>query len=247
MIETRALTRRFGNAEAVVDLDLSVRDGEIFAFLGPNGAGKTTTIRMLCGLLQPTSGSSRIGGHDLAREPDAVRRVMALVPDTPPLYEFLTGREYIGFVASLYGVDAAKRDALGMRYLEEFDLASRADEVCKSYSHGMRKKLHIAAVLTTEPRVLLLDEPTNGLDPASARRLKDVLVATRDAGAAVFMSTHLLATAEEISDRVGILTDGRLRAEGTMEDLRRDGGGDASLEDVFLRLTEEADSDHVVE
>jgi len=246
VIETHALTRRFGSADAVVDLDLSVQPGEIYAFLGPNGAGKTTTIRMLCGLLQPTSGTIRIGGFDLREDMDSVRKVMALVPDTPPLYEFLTGREYIGFVASLYAIAPADRDERAGRYLEAFDLAHRADEVCKSYSHGMRKKLHIAAVLTTQPKVLLLDEPTSGLDPASARRLKDVLVMTREAGTSVFMSTHLLATAEEISDRVGILTDGRLRAEGTMEELRGS-GTDSSLEDIFLRLTEEAESEHVAE
>ncbi len=236
MIVTHKLTRRFGASEAVTDLNLSVSAGEIYGFLGPNGAGKTTTIRMLCGLLRPSSGRIEINGVDLVSRPAEVRAITGLVPDTPPIYEYLSGREYIGFVASLYGIDPRRRDELAEHYLEAFDLAHRADELCKSYSHGMRKKIHIAAVLVTSPRVLFLDEPTNGLDPASARKLKDVLAVVRDGGTAVFLSTHLLDTAEEVCDRVGILTAGKLRAEGTMSELRD--GGDASLEEIFLQLTE---------
>jgi ABC-2 type transport system ATP-binding protein len=242
MIVTRGLTRSFGKTEAVNGLDLDVRAGEIYGFLGPNGAGKTTTIRMLAGLLRPSAGTLHIGGLDPRVDPRGVRALSGLVPDTPPLYEYLSGREYIGFVASLYGLSATDRDARGERFLEVFDLAGRADELCKGYSHGMRKKLHMAAILTTRPRVLLLDEPTSGLDPASARRLKDVLVEARSQGTAVFLSTHLLPTAEELCDRVGILVQGRLRAEGTMEELRGR-GGDGSLEEIFLRLTRDTDDE----
>ena len=239
MIETRGLSRHFGSTTAVDQLDLAVRGGEIYGFLGPNGAGKTTTIRMLCGLLRPTAGSIRIGGVDLAADPMAVRAMIGFVPDTPPLYEYLTATEYIGFVASLYRLPAAVRDERAAFHLQQLGLADRAHELCKSLSHGMRKKLHIAAVLTLAPRVLILDEPTNGLDPRSGRVLKDVLARARDDGTTVFLSTHVLATAEEICDRVGILNRGRLLAEGTMAELRaRDGA--RSLEEVFLRLTDEA-------
>lgn len=238
MIEAEGLVRSFGDQVAVNDLNLRVPPGEIFGFLGPNGAGKTTTIRMLCGLLRPDRGSVRIAGHDLSSAPEQVRKVIALVPDTPPLYEYLTGREYIAFVASLYGVAASDLTARSQHYLERFGLTDRADDLCKGYSHGMRKKIHIAAVLVTSPQVILLDEPTNGLDPAAARALKDVLIETRDNGATLFLSTHLLPTAEEICDRVGILLDGRLVAEGTMAELRD--GQSSTLEDIFLRLTEEA-------
>ncbi len=238
MIETRSLGRRYGRVVAVSDLDLRVEAGEIYGFLGPNGAGKTTTIRMLSCLLRPTSGLARVGGFDIVERAREARSILGLVPDTPPLYDYLTGREYVGFVASLYGVAARDRDARAADYLEAFDLTDRADDLCKSYSHGMRKKIHLAAILVTRPQVLLLDEPTSGLDPASTRRLKDLLGDVRDGGTAVFLSTHSLETAEAICDRIGILTDGRLRAEGTMAELRA--GGAATLEEIFLRATEDA-------
>ncbi|MGE3172365.1 MAG: ABC transporter ATP-binding protein [Planctomycetota bacterium] len=235
-IEVHGLSRRFGAHEAVRDLDLRVLAGEVYGFLGPNGAGKTTTIRMLCGLLRPSAGSIRIGGVDLAADPMAVRAQIGFVPDTPPLYDYLTAVEYVGFVASLYGVPVAVRDRRCARYLEVFGLADRRDELCKGFSHGMRKKLHLAAVLTLEPRVLILDEPTNGLDPRSARVLKDVLRGERDRGASVFLSTHVLGVAEEVCDRVGILSGGRMLAEGSLAELRA-GDASRSLEQVFLELT----------
>ena len=241
-IETRGLGRDFERKPAVDGLDLRIARGEVYGFLGPNGAGKTTTIRMLNGLLRPTRGEIRIEGRsfqDAARE---IRSRTGLVPDTPPLYEFLTGDQYIGFVASLYGVDADQRDADAERWLRFFELEDRADDLCKNYSHGMRKKLHIAAVLCTRPAVLFLDEPTTGLDPRSARRLKDLVLELRSGGTTVFLSTHILDTAEELCDRIGILAGGRLRGEGTMAELRsrRD---DASLEEIFLELTEAAEAE----
>jgi len=241
LIETSRLCRSFGPIRAVEDLDLRVDAGEIFGFLGPNGAGKTTTIRMLCGLLEPTSGTLAIDGHDYRSAGSRIRQITALAPDTPPLYDYLSGWQYVAFVAGLYGIAADDRDRDGRRNLERLGLIDRADELCKGYSHGMRKKLHLAAVLTTRPRLLILDEPTTGLDPASVRTLKDMLSDARAEGVTVFLSTHVLSTAEEICDRVGILYEGRLRAEGSLSALRKDGLD--TLEDVFLDLTEnEADA-----
>ncbi|MBL8896207.1 MAG: ABC transporter ATP-binding protein [Planctomycetes bacterium] len=236
MIEIQGLSRRFGAVLAVSELDLSIARGEIFGFLGPNGAGKTTTLRMLCGLLRPSSGTIRIGGLDLAAAPAAVRRLLAFAPDTPPLYEYLSVREHLGFVASLYGLSAAERDERSRALLPQFGLSAYADQLCKGLSHGTRKKAHLAALLCVAPQVLVLDEPTNGLDPRSTHELKQVLRAARDAGTTVFLSTHVLGVAEAICDRVGILSDGRLLACGTLEELRK--SGDRSLEDVFLRVTE---------
>lgn len=238
MIQTTQLTRDFNRKRAVDSLDLAVNAGEIFGFLGPNGAGKTTTIRMLCGLIEPTSGTLAIDGRDFRTGGAHIRRISGLAPDTPPLYDYLTGWQYVAFVAGLYGVDAATRDREAARHLERFGLTDRADDLCKGYSHGMKKKLHLAAILTTQPRLLILDEPTNGLDPASVRNLKDTLQTVRDEGVTVFLSTHVLAVAEEICDRVGILSDGRLLATGAMNELRRE--GDESLEQIFLDLTSEA-------
>ncbi|RMH04812.1 MAG: ABC transporter ATP-binding protein [Planctomycetota bacterium] len=238
VIETSGLTRRFGPLTAVAGLDLRVAPGELYGFLGPNGAGKTTTLRMLAGLLRPHAGRIRLAGIDPAEEPRRARSRTGFVPDTPPLYEHLTGRQHLGLVASLYGVPPAARDARAVDLLEAFGLAERADELIKGYSHGMRKKLHLAAVLLTRPRVLLLDEPTTGLDPRSARVLKDLLQEFCDRGGTVLLSTHLLDTAERICHRVGILDHGRLLAEGEVGALLA-GGAHGTLEDVFLRLTGE--------
>ncbi len=237
MIEAIGLGRTFDRTVAVKELDLQVAAGEVYGFLGPNGAGKTTTMRMLNGLLRPTTGEIRIHGKTYASHPKELRALTGFIPDTPPLYEFLTGRQYIGFVASLYGIKADQRDEDAERWLSGFDLKDRADEICKGYSHGMRKKLHLAAVLVTRPEVLFLDEPTTGLDPKSARRLKDMIVEVREGGSTVFLSTHLLDTADELCDRIGIIHRGSLCAEGTVEDLKSAGYGN-NLEEIFLRITE---------
>ncbi len=236
MIEIRGLSRRFGDLPALAGLDLTIARGEIFGFLGPNGAGKTTTLRLLCGLLRPTTGTIRIGGIDLATNPAAARRLFAFAPDTPPLYEYLTALEHIGFVASLYGLPARVRDERAAEQLRTFGLEPYADQLCKGLSHGTRKKVHLAALLTVAPAVLVLDEPTNGLDPRSTHECQHVLRTARDRGATVFLSTHVLAVAEAICDRVGILSGGRMLACGPIAELRA--SGDRSLEDVFLRVTE---------
>ncbi len=234
-IAATGLGRHFGGRWAVRDLDLQVQPGELYGFLGPNGAGKTTTIRMLAGLLRPSAGSVRILGMEHGQDGTALKRALGVVPDTPPLHDYLTGRQYAELVASLWGVPRAQRDARLEPLLETLELQPVAHELCKSYSHGTRKKIHLAAVLTTAPRVLLLDEPTTGLDPLSARRLKDLLVQQAATGTTVLLSTHVLETAEQICHRIGVVGDGRLRAEGTMAELRRS-LGDGTLEDLFLRL-----------
>jgi ABC-2 type transport system ATP-binding protein len=231
------LGRHYHGSWAVRHLTLQVAAGELYGFLGQNGAGKTTTIRMLAGLLQPSEGTLRLGGLDYARHGRELRARVGLVPDTPPLYDYLTGRQYVALVASLWRVERRQRDARCERLFDLLQLDGVADELCKGYSHGTRKKMHLAAVLTTAPQILLLDEPTTGLDPLSVRRLKDLLRDEAARGAAVLLSTHVLETAEQICHRVGILAAGALRAEGTAEQLRSAHGG-ASLEDVFLHLTD---------
>ena len=195
---------------------------------------------MLCGLLAPTSGRLEIDGRDYSSDPQTVRKITGWVPDTPPLYEHLTGRQYIAFVGSLYGVSPAESTQRSGPFVESLGLSGRLDELCRGYSHGMRKKIHLAAVLTTDVRVLFLDEPTTGLDPKSARNLKDVLLDSRDRGTTIFLSTHQLDTAEEICDRVGVIVDGELIAVDTLDRLKSE-KKEIGLEGVFLRLVEEAD------
>jgi ABC-2 type transport system ATP-binding protein len=235
-IEARGLGRAYDGVWAVRYLDLTIRPGEIYGFLGPNGAGKTTTIRMLAGLLRPSEGSVRIAGLDYQTAALRLKAITGLVPDTPPLYDYLTGRQYVALVASLWHVARSAREERQARLLQALALEDVADELCKGYSHGTRKKIHVAAVLVTAPAVLLLDEPTTGLDPRSARALKDLLRGESARGTTILFSTHVLETAEQICHRVGILDRGRLLAEGTMQELRAQ-RGEGTLEDIFLRLT----------
>lgn len=238
LIEARGLRREFGRIVAVEDVSLKVGAGEIYGFLGPNGAGKTTMIRMLAGLLSPTAGEVRIGGLDYGSAGREIRSICGFAPDTPPLYEILTARQFAAFVAELYGRRDADFDARLAQLFANLELSDRADDLLRGFSHGMKKKAHLAALLATRPRVLFLDEPTNGLDPRSARHLKDLLVEFARDGACVFLSTHLLETAEELCQRIGILFRGRLRAEGTIAELREEYGG-SSLEEIFLRITDD--------
>lgn len=238
LIKTEKLTKRFGPAAAVDGLDLEVKAGEIYGFLGPNGAGKTTTIRMLAGLLEPTSGEAFICGYNIAREPSKAKALAAYVPDQPKLYGKLTAREFLSLIADLYRMPVGSARKQVGELLAMFGLEERADELLEGYSHGMRQKVVLAAALIHRPRVLLMDEPTVGLDPRSARLLKDVLQELARQGAAVFLSTHILEIAERMCHRVGILRGGRLIAEGSPAELRRQvGRGGESLEDIFLELT----------
>jgi ABC-2 type transport system ATP-binding protein len=232
------LVKSYGGLTAVDDISLDVRAGEVFGLLGPNGAGKTTTINMCTGLLRSSSGSVRIAGVDLTRDARAAKRLIGYVPDEPYLYERLTGREFVTFMGELYGVGtplAARREEL----LTYFDLQDAAEDLIGGYSHGMKQKIALCGMLIHQPRLLFLDEPTVGLDPRSARLLKDTLRAMANDGRAVVLSTHILEIAQAICDRVAILDHGRLVAEGTLEELRRTthAGSAETLEDIFLRLT----------
>ena len=238
MIQTIKLCKSYDRTAAVIDLDLNVQPGEIFGFLGPNGAGKTTTIRMLTGLLKPTSGTAIVAGHDVLREPLQVKAAVGYLADTPYLYDKLTGREFLRFVGDLYKVPAdAQRREIG-RLLELFDLGAVADQLIETYSHGTKRKLALCGVLVHDPSVILLDEPTNGLDPRSARVVKDVLKGLAARGMTVFMSSHVLEVVEHMCDRLAIIDKGRLAAAGTLAELRSGAGASgSSLEDIFLELT----------
>jgi ABC-2 type transport system ATP-binding protein len=235
MIELRGVTKTFGSKVAVDDLDLSVRAGELFAFLGPNGAGKTTTIKMVCGLLAPTSGVVRVGGHAASRQ--EARQLLAYVPDQPYLYEKLTGREFLRFVVEMYGLDHKYAERRIAELIETFEMSDYVDELCENYSQGMKQRIVFASALVHEPRVLIVDEPLVGLDPRSARIVKDLFIAQARSGVAVLMSTHLLSIAEELADTIGIIDHGRMLTQGTLADLRDRAKIDGPLEDLFLSLT----------
>jgi ABC-2 type transport system ATP-binding protein len=240
VIELTHVTKRYGTKLAVEDLSLSVAPGELFAFLGPNGAGKTTTIKMLCGLLFPTSGTVRVGGFDVASQGDQARQLISYVPDQPFLYEKLTGREFLQFVADLYGLPRDRAAARMQAVIDLFALHEFVDDLTERYSHGMRQRTVFAAALIHEPKLLITDEPTVGLDPKSIRLLKDLLRAEAARGTTVFLSTHSLDVAQELADRIGIVEHGRLIGCGTLDTLRKQASVDGSLEEVFLKLTEEA-------
>jgi ABC-2 type transport system ATP-binding protein len=246
-IELDAVTKRFGAFTAVDDVSFAVGRGEIFAFLGPNGAGKTTTIRMIMGLLTPTAGAIRLGGHDLAREPIEAKRLCGFVPDRPYLYEKLTSREMLRLSADLYGVDPAHAKPRGDELLQRFDLWDWRDDLVENFSHGMKQRLAFCAALLHEPSILVIDEPMVGLDPRGARMLRALLRTLADGGATVFLSTHSLEVAEALSDRIGILRSGKLVALGTLGELRAASGRTGALEEIFLALTGAEDMIDVIE
>lgn len=238
MIKIDELTKKYGSALAVDNLQLEVGAGELFGFLGPNGAGKSTTIRMLTCLLRPTSGTASVAGHDILRDPIGVKRSIGYLAEEPFVYNKLTGREFLAFVADLYGVRADFKEERIEALLSLFEMKDDGDQLIESYSHGMRQKIGICSVLVHEPPVILLDEPTNGLDPKSARLVKDILRGLTDRGRTVFMSTHVLEIAERMCSRVGIIKDGKLIAVGSIEDLRGQAKSpESTLEDLFLQLT----------
>jgi ABC-2 type transport system ATP-binding protein len=238
-IEVDGLVKTYqGGDDAVRGLSFEVYGGELFVFLGPNGAGKSSTIKMLTGLLPPTAGTARIAGFDVVRQPLALKRAIGYMAEQPFLYDKLTGREFLRLIADVFGVRRREREERAGALLRLFELERAADALVETYSQGMRQKIALASVLIHEPAVLFLDEPTNGLDPRSARVVKDVLRDICDRGATVFITTHVLAVAEQMCDRVAILQDGRLVAIGTVPDLRAQvAAPEASLEDIFLALT----------
>ena len=244
LIQTSHLFKRYGDKNAVDDVSFEVHAGEIFGFLGPNGAGKTTTIKMIVGLLQPSSGAVTVGGYNVQTQPLQAKAFSGYVPDEPNMYARLSGREMLRFVGALYNLHRQQVDRRIDELLRVFDLTQAGDDTIDSYSHGMQQKTALAAALVHDPKLLVLDEPTVGLDPKSARLIKDILRQLAERGAAVFLSTHILEIAERMCDRIGIINKGKLIAVGTMEELRSLGtagdaasGAGSSLEDIFLGLT----------
>lgn len=239
MIAIDSLNKKFGNFHAVRDLDLRIPPGEVFGFLGPNGAGKTTTIRMMVGLIKPTSGRVFIDGQDISRQPEEAKAVLGFIPDRPYLYEKITGREFLEFIADLHGLDSGdKRQKRIGELLIFFDLEDWGRELVESYSHGMRQRLIIAAALLHRPKVLIVDEPMVGLDPKGARLVKRLFFELAKKGMAIFMSTHSMEVAENMCRRIGIINEGRLIAVGTMAELREKAQStDERLEPLFLKLT----------
>ena len=238
MIELADITKKYDTFTAVDNLSLTVGQGEIFGFIGPNGAGKTTTIKIISGIMHPTSGSVRICGIDVRRQPVAAKQQIGFIPDRPYLYEKLTGMEFMGFTADIYGVNGNGFRERAARELKRFSLFEWADELIESYSHGMRQRLIFAAALVHDPQVIVVDEPMVGLDPAAIIMVKKLFKELAGRGVTIFMSTHTLQVAEDVCDRIGVINRGRLIATGTTEDLKREAGvSDADLEKVFLNLT----------
>lgn len=247
MITITNLTKFFGKLTAVDRLTMRIESGELFGFLGPNGAGKTTTINMLTGLIRPTAGTAAICGYDIKDQGLQAKALTGLMPDTPYLYDTLTGRQYVRFIADLYEIPSRRSERRMAELLEMLDLVDAGDELIKGYSYGMQKKILLTAVLVHEPRVLFLDEPTSGLDPKSARTVKEILRLLCDRGCTVFMSTHILEIAERVCDRIGIINEGKLVTVGTMDELCQDNTAvDRNLEEIFLELTGDVEDREMV-
>ena len=243
MIELKTLTKKYGDYKAVDDLNLFVKKGEIFGFIGPNGAGKTTTIKMIGGILAPSSGSVNIAGIDIQKEPEKAKRKIGFIPDRPYLYEKLTGMEFLKFTADLYGVPQDSFSKKALQNLEMFSLADWSNELIESYSHGMKQRLIMSAALLHDPEVIIVDEPMVGLDPAAIMMVKNLFRKLAARGVTIFMSTHTLKVAEDTCDRIGVINKGRLIAIGTTEELKREANvTEADLEQVFLNLTSEPSS-----
>ena len=239
-LEIRGLTKRFGDNAAVDNLDLTVRAGELYALLGPNGAGKTTTLRMVTGLLRPDVGTIKVFGVDALEDSLSAKRMIAWLPDEPMLYDKLTAMEYLEFVAGLWSIDSTTARTNAEDLLRLLGLWEQRNQRCEGFSRGMKQKAALAGALIHDPKLLILDEPLTGLDAMVARQVKDLLVQRVRDGATVILTTHILEVAERLADRIGIIQSGRLRAEGTLAELRaRSGDSDGTLEDVFLQLVAE--------
>lgn len=243
MIRTQNLTKQFGSKVAVSNLDLHIPAGQFFCYLGPNGAGKTTTIKMLTGLVRPSSGQATIGGHDIQADPLAAKRLLGYVPDHPFLYDRLTGREFMRFVAGIYRMSESELKKRRDPLLERFGILDKGDQLIKNYSHGMRQKLSFASCFLHDPKVIVVDEPWVGLDPRSVHQVKTYLKEQTREGLTVLMSTHSMAIAEETADRIGIIYQGRLRHLGTVSEIKALASNPGSLEDVFLELTQDENAE----
>ena len=238
MIQLQSLTKKYGDFEALKSLDLTVPQGMLYGLLGPNGAGKTTALRIIAGILQPTAGSVVVGGFDVQEDPERAKSKLGYIPDRPFIYEKLTGAEFLKFVAGLYGQNGADLDRRIDDLMSVWELTAWRDELLEVYSHGMKQKLIISSALIHRPEVIVVDEPLVGLDPKAARMLKNIFRGFVDRGGTILMSTHTLEVAEALCDRIAIIQDGEIRAEGTMDDLRGEAqSGDVGLEEIFLKLT----------
>jgi len=237
VLDVARLSKRFGSYTAVDEVSFSVKGGEIFGFLGPNGAGKTTTIKMLAGLLKPDGGVITICGHYMALDPAACKKLTAYIPDRPYLYEKLTGYEFLQFVASLYSLPE-EQFCRAEHFLQLFDLMDWQHHLIECYSHGMRQKIIMTAAFMLDASLIIVDEPMVGLDPKSAKIVKELLKNHARKGNSIFLSTHSLEIAEELCDRIAIIVQGRLRTLGTLDSLRREAQlDDSDLEEIFLELT----------
>lgn len=230
------LTKTFGEKKAVDDLSLHIAPGEIYGFIGHNGAGKTTTLKSVVGIQQFDAGTITIGGHSVQEDPIACKKMLAYIPDNPDLYEFMTGIQYLNFIADIFDVEAEKRQERIRKYAELFALTDDLAQPIAAYSHGMKQKLAIISAWLHEPRLILMDEPFVGLDPKASHILKGMMREVCDAGGAIFFSTHVLEVAEKLCDKVAIIKGGKLIRSGTMEEVK----GDDSLEEVFLELEGES-------
>lgn len=240
MIKIQQLTKRFENTIAVDKLDLTIPKGEFFSILGPNGAGKTTTLKLVAGLLRPTEGKVFVGGYDIAEKAIHAKKLISFIPDVPFVYEKLTGREFLHFIGELYEMNKSYYQKETEQLLGLFHMTDYGDQLLESYSHGMKQKVVICSALLHDPGVILIDEPMVGLDPKSIRLVKDILRERANQGTTIFMSTHTLDLAEEISDRIGIIHNGKLVSLGTVDEIKRTAEEGQKLEDVFLKLTAEA-------
>lgn len=235
MLNISHLTKTYGNKKAVDDLSLHIQPGEIYGFIGHNGAGKTTTIKACCGILQFEEGEILVDGISIREDPLACKKRLAYIPDNPDLYEFMSGKQYLNFIADIFGVSSVRRRERIERYSQMFGLEGDLAKPINSYSHGMKQKLAIISALIHNPRLMIMDEPFVGLDPKAAHLLKQLMRQLCDNGGAIFFSTHVLEVAEKLCDKVAILKEGRLIRSGTMEEVK----GDESLENVFLELEED--------
>lgn len=232
MLKINNLTKTFGDKKAVDDLTLHISKGEIYGFIGHNGAGKTTTIKSCCGILNFDSGEIYIDGKSVREEPIECKKILAYIPDNPDLYDFMSGIQYLNFVADIFGVDAETRAEQIKKYADMFELTSDLAQPVKSYSHGMKQKLAVISALIHSPKLIIMDEPFVGLDPKAAHILKTIMRDICDNGGAIFFSTHVLEVAEKLCDKIAIIKGGKLIVSGTTDEVR----GDTSLEEVFLEL-----------
>jgi len=247
-VELKDVTKRYNEIVAVNNLNLTISTGEIFGLLGPNGSGKSTTLKMLMGLVQPTSGSVNVLGLDVQKQPVEVKRLVGYVPESPNIYEFLTGIEYLDFIADIYGVPTAEKKQRITEYLKALQLEGREGDMINSYSDGMKKKITLISAFLHKPKLLILDEPLNALDPRSARIVKEFLLELKTQGVTTIMSTHVLEIAQALCDRIGIMYQGNLLALGNMDELRQRASlPNSGLEDIFLKLTGTEDLRAVVE